>query len=270
MLETIIHETNIEIRMICMPITLLGLDASRKCMLDSDIDNVYHVLMKEVNELFSKKQGNEVIITLCNTGEGGASQLKDYIEKYSKLNYEIIPLAISNKKILVNEVKKIREVKDIHAFVGAYNPKLFGIPFISISDILNVEPSKIDRILEFTMEYSSNIDYEPIYKYLDEQLEHISINKLKQIVPKVIEDIKKIENLSADQELGLFVHIACLINRLLANEKIPRNVHTHRYIMKYEVEFKELLKVFKRVEKRFKVLISDDEIAHVLAIIKKL
>lgn len=270
MLETIIYETNIEIRMICMPITLVGLDASRKCMLDSDIDNVYHGLIKEVNELFSKKQGNEVIITLCNTGEGGAIQLKDYIEKYSKLNYDIVPLAISNKKILLSEVKKIREIKDIHAFVGAYNPKLFGIPFIPMSDILNVDPSKIDRILDFTMEYNSNIDYEPIYEYLNEQLEHISINKLKQIVPKVIEDIKKIEKLSDDQEMGLFVHIACLINRLLGNERIPKNVHTHRYIMKYEVEFKELLKVFKRVEKRFKVVISDDEIAHILAIIKKL
>jgi len=270
MLETIIQETNIEIRMICMPITLLGLDASRRCMVDGDIDNVYHGLMKDVNDLFSKKQGDKVLITLCNTGEGGALQLKEYIEKYSKLNFEIIPLAISNKKVLLTEVKKIRELKDIHAFVGTYDPKLFGIPFISISDLLNTDSSKIDKILDFSVTDSSKIDFEPIYEYLDEQLDHISVNKLKKIVPDLIEDIKRIEKLSIDQELGLFVHIACLINRLLSNERVPANLHTSRYIIKYEVEFKELLKIFKKIERRFKVVISDDEIAHVLAIIKKL
>lgn len=270
LLETIIQETNIEIRMICMPITLLGLDASRKCMVDGDIDNIYHGLMKEVNEMFSKKQGEEVIITLCNTGEGGALQLKEYIEKYSKLNFDVIPLAISNKKVLLNEVKKIKEMKTIHAFVGTYDPRLFGIPFISISEVLNVDTSKIDKLLSFSIENSSEIDFEPIYEYLDEQLEFVSVTKLKKIVPEVIEDIKRIEKLSIDQELGLFVHIACLINRLLANERIAENIHTHRYVMKYEMEFKELLKIFKKIEKRFKVLISDDEIAHVLAIIKKL
>lgn len=270
MIETIMEETNIEIRMICMPITLLGLDASRRCMLDSDIDNVYHGLMKEVNEMFVKKQGNDVIVTLCNTGEGGALQLKEYIEKYSNLDFEVISLAISNKKTLLNEIKKIREIKDIHAFVGTYDPKLFGIPFIPISEILNVDPSKIDRILSFTIEGSCKIDYDPIYQYLNEQLDYVSVSKLKKIVPEIIEDIKKLEKLSVDQELGLFVHIACLIDRLLAKERVPENSHTHRYLIKYEIEFKELLKIFKKIEKRFKVLVSDDEISHVLEIIKKL
>ena len=67
-----------------MPVTLIGLDAARKCSMENDIDVVYHSVLTEIANLkegFIRKP--KVIITLCNTGEGGAEQLKEYIDKYS-------------------------------------------------------------------------------------------------------------------------------------------------------------------------------------------
>lgn len=270
MLESIEKEINVEIRTIYMPITLIAIDAARKCLMDNDIDNIYHSILSGIKTENTKKDYKpEAIITLCHTGEGGAVQLNEYIKKYSNFNGDIIPLAISDKKRLVNEVKKIAELKEIIAFVGTYNPKLFAIPFVSISEIMQANPKNIDKVIRQIPIGIVDVDYESIYAYLDEQLEFVSISKLENILPKVIEEIKLIETLSEDQELGLFVHIACLINRILGGEPTPININSQRYQEKYQEEFKQLLKVIKKIEKAFKIIISDDEIITILSIMKR-
>ena len=77
MLETIEEETNIKIRLINMPITLIGIDIARRCSMESDIDYIYHLTHLEMNKMRNYEEKlNQVIVTLCHTGEGGAIQLK--------------------------------------------------------------------------------------------------------------------------------------------------------------------------------------------------
>ena len=113
MLETIEEETNIKIRLINMPITLIGIDIARRCSMESDIDYIYHLTHLEMNKMRNYEEKlNQVIVTLCHTGEGGAIQLKRYIDQYSKLNMKTIPLAISAKDELIHEVSELKNQLD--------------------------------------------------------------------------------------------------------------------------------------------------------------
>lgn len=268
MLETIQDETNIPLRLIYMPVTLIGLDAARKCSMEEDIDVVYHSVLTELANLkegFIRKP--KVIITLCNTGEGGAEQLKEYIDKYSNLNIKTIPLAISHKKTLLNEVMTIQQANEIHAFVGTYNPKLFGIPFISISEVFSTKPKELDQILLFKPINEKSINYEEIDLNLEEQLRSLPIHKLRKILPAVMEEMITKYSLNEDQEIGLYMHIACMINNLLENKALPKNPNTEFIVSNREEDFKYVSKIMKKIEKSFNIIIPDDGIAYVLEII---
>lgn len=71
MLTTIQGELAIKIRMIQVPVTLVGVDAARKSARVMDVDDVYHLVQVDLNQLNAEKTTkDELIITLCHTGEG--------------------------------------------------------------------------------------------------------------------------------------------------------------------------------------------------------
>lgn len=275
MFEEIIRETRIEIRLLYMPLTLLGIEASRRASLDEDIDTTYHQLVQNTRSLMNEEfQGyrSPVIITLCHTGEGGALQLKKYIELHTDKYRDIIPLAISDRKQLIEKIKEIQELYRIHSFVGTYDPNLFGIPFISIKEIFECDPDKIDAVLDFNPIQNLPINMEDIYTYLDESLEYVDIVKIRKFLPPLLECLEGVSGsvLSIDQKLGLFIHIACNIDRCCANEKTPANLKRNQIFMKYEQLTKDIARCFKPLEKNLNIIVTDDEIAHIVCIIKKI
>lgn len=275
MLRNIANETGIEIRPIYMPITLLGIEAARRSMLDEDIDGTYHHLLQNIQKIYSQDEYQykaPIYVTLCATGEGGAIELKKYIERYSNKNREIIPLAISDRKELVEKVKKLIEIYSIKSFVGTYNPNLFGIPYISIQEVFECPNDKIDQLLEFNPIIDKEFDMEAIYAYLDDSLEYVDIEKLRKYLPSLLDSIEMIssESLDADQKLGLFIHIASSINRSLSKEKSPINHKREQIFTKYESLTKDIARLFKPVERSFGIIVNDDEIANIVCIIKKL
>lgn len=275
MLINISKETGIEIRQLYLPITLLGIDAARRSMLDEDIDNTYHHLLQNIQQIYAQeeyKYKEPIYITLCATGEGGAAELKKVIERYSTKPRIIIPLAISDRKLLVEKVKDLLEVYSIKSFVGTYNPNLFGIPFLSIQDVFECPPDKIDQLLEFNPIGEKGLDMEEIYAYLDDSLEYVDIQKVRKYLPNLLDSIETVSNetLDLDQKLGLFIHIASSINRSLSKESSPINRKREQIFAKYEFLTKELVRLFKPIERSFGIIINDDEIANIVCIIKKL
>jgi transcriptional regulatory protein LevR/transcriptional regulator with AAA-type ATPase domain len=270
MLISIEEELKIVIRQRLVPITAIGIEFARRAALDENIDSVYQGAMKSLSseEISFKK----VIVTLCTTGEGGAKELKRYIQQYGHVDdMEIIPLSISDKDRLREELIKIMNNDIIHCVIGACNPNLFALPFIPISDIFGIKKEKLPELLRLNRDEKRTFNYDAVFRYLEEQLEHINVGKLKKVLPQVINEINdKIYELPLDSEVGLFVHIACCVDRISGNIPTPENVRKNIIIEKYNRQFKELLKLLKPIEKAFNILISDDEIANILTIIYKL
>lgn len=271
MIETIAEEVDVKIRYMNIPVTLIGIDIARKCFMENDVDYVYHIANLEMNKMHrSEDKRNEIIVTLCHTGEGGALQLKSYIDRYSKLGMKTIALSISTRGQLLREVFALQKTYSIHSFVGTYDPRLLGIPFISISKIFENKKENLDRILMFEPIQSRTFDYTEIYQYLEEQLKYTSIPKLKTVLPGVIDEFSLMYSLNEDQRIGLFMHLSCLIERLLEGNIAVKDSDKNKVITVFEDDYKEIVKILNVLEKTFRVIIDDFEIATIIKIIKQL
>nr|WP_286208007.1 PRD domain-containing protein [Clostridium caldaquaticum] len=271
MLETIAEEIDVKIRYINIPITLIGIDIARKCSMESDIDYVYHMANVEINNMKkNEEKHNNIIITLCYTGEGGAIQLKRYIDQYSKLGMKTIALSISSRNELLKEVLALQKTYNIHSFVGTYDPKLFGIPYISIEKVFKSSKEDLDRILMFEPVNSHSINYNDVYKYLEEQFRYVSISKLKTVLPNIIDEFSILYPFTEEQRVGLFMHLACLVERLLEGKSIIDNADKNKIISIFEEDYQAIVRILKTLEKTFKIIINDSEIANIIMIVKKI
>lgn len=271
MIDMIADEIDVKIRYINIPVTLIGIDIARKCSLESDVDYVYHMANLEINNMQrNEEKHNSAIITLCHTGEGGAMQLKLYIDNYSKLGMKTIALSISKRDELLKEILELKKTYHIHSFVGTYDPKLLGIPFIPIQKIFERPKEDLDRILMFEPLNASSFDYNDMYQYLEEQLRYVSISKLKTVLPDIIDKFSMYYTLTEDQRVGLFMHLACLVERLLEGKSISNNTDKNKIISLFEEDYEVVVKILKPLEKTFKIIIDDNEIVTIIMIIKKI
>ncbi|WP_057817166.1 PRD domain-containing protein [Schleiferilactobacillus perolens] len=271
MLETISEETNIKIRSIQIPITLIGIDAARKSAMETDVDYVYHTISTDIQQMVvTEQQRPKLIVTLCHTGEGGAEQLKNYIDQYSKLGIQVKALAMANKQELVSEVNDLRKVYQIHAFVGTFNPQLFGVPFIPINKVFENTRKDLDQILMFKPVLSNAFAYDQIYRYFQEEFKYADVALLKRFLPEIMDELCLAYDLKEDQRVGLFVHLGSMVERCLADDTTVSEPQGKQILTHYPEDVRRIGKILKPLEKSFKIIVTDDEIASIVTIVRKL
>lgn len=280
MIENISLETKIKVKSIEIPLTLIALEASRKAtntmsldMLYEDITESYQKNVYSLRNNYQLQEQTKVIITLCMSGEGTAVQIKNYLYEHLIFeDIEIIPLAISDKSILLEEINKLQEKHEIIALVGTYDPEIYNLPFIPISQIFETPVDKLNLLLSFNgVNKVTHVDYNMIYRYLSEQLEDFDIVTLKETLPRVIRQIKsKINKLTLDQELGLFLHIATNIYRVQYEEQRVVSMYKNKIISTNKKAYYELINILKEIEDEFAIKFTDDDYANMIGIIKKL
>ena len=104
--ETIAKETGINIHFLVSPTTLLALECARKITMNNNVTEIlddlkltYESYYPYVMENYKRTTMKNIIIALCMTGEGGAIQIKQYLDKHLDIeNAEVIPLAMNNTK----------------------------------------------------------------------------------------------------------------------------------------------------------------------------
>ena len=271
MIDIISEEIDIEIRCLNIPITMIGIEAAHKCAMEKDVDSAHHLLCQELRGFgFEDNHRNSVIITLCHTGEGGAVYLKNYIDQYSNLGIKTIAMEFTDRKALLKEIMSLKKAYSIHAFVGTYNPKLLGIPFLSISALLEVSPENLDRILMFEPLSLPYMNYAKVYDHLAEQFKYASISKIKSVLPQVVDELAGTYSLDSEQTLGLFIHLACAIERILSGKYVEKNSDAKELVNALDEDYRTIARIVKQLEKAFKIIIDDNEIGTLIMILKQI
>lgn len=282
MAELISKETGVQIRTVAVPGTLIAVDCSRKAASASSLEELHEDAMGSCRDFYtniaepegrSHHKNTPVIITLCMTGEGGAVQMKSYLEKHAGLNgIQVIPLSISDRKALLNEVNRLREEHEIRCIIGTYDPGMHGIPFISVVKLFETPADKLDMLLTIPESDHTPVNYEMIFSYLSSQMPALDIKKLRKSLPRALAKIKRIsaEGLDQNQELGLFLHIACAIDRLQNGEAMPEKGNRQGIISRNKRLYNDLREILSGLEETFDIRFSDDELAYMIAMVKKL
>lgn len=271
MIDAIIEETGIKICCLQVPITLIGIDAAQKCEAEYDADTVYHSVCKALREQqYHHNPRNSVIITLCHTGGEGANYLKQYIDQYSRLGIKTIAFNISGRRILLREAMELKRTYRIHAFVGTYDPKLLGIPYIPASTLLNVAPKNVDRVLMFEPVQLSPADYSGVYESLQEQLKFTSVAKLKRVLPNVVDELTVMYDLDADRAQSVFIHLAFMVEKILSEGNSVENPQAQKIMEVLAEDCRAVSRILRPLEKTFKIIIDDNAISTLIMILKKI
>ena len=250
MLLEIENELEIPIRQVRVPVTTLGIELARRTLTENDPDKILQSTVESIDGLDCYRK---YIVTLCTTGKGGAEELKRYIEKYGQLeDTEVIPMSVTDKELLRDNLKHLMTTGVVQCIVGTYDPGMFAIPFLPISEVFGARKESLPRLLRLEKEAKAKIDYDAMFAYLGEQLTHTDIEKLRKILPDIMKEINAaLRELSLDAEAGLLIHISCCIDRLLAKQEVATNPRKAAILLLYDKEFKKLLKIVKPLEKTF-------------------
>jgi len=257
-----------------MPITTMGFEFSRRAAVQGDIDVLHRDFLSSISGLVTVNK--PVILTLCGTGQGGALQLKQYLDQHGDDgDFDVIPLSTQDGEQLKAEMSAILNDTVIHCVVGTHDPGLYSIPFIPISEVFATDPDRLPDLLHLRSQTKekrrSQMDYDVVYTYLDEHLEHVESVRLKKLLPVAIGQINsEMAALSFDADLGLLVHLACAINRILAGEDTPTILRREQVITLHRDAYRTLRGIVKPLERAFKIIFNDDELAALLIIIYKL
>ncbi len=269
-LDSIAQETGVQIRAMSFPIPLIGIEWSRRAVLAEDTDSLFSGMMQSLN--LYQIHFPRVIVALCTTGEGGAQELKSYIERYGKADdIEIVAMAGADREKLKAELSELQKRALPVCIVGTQDPKLFNIPFVSIADVLSCSTAVLPEVLRGKNREKKHIDIQQVFDYLEEQFEYADARKLRKLLPPIVEQFNEsVISMSIDTEIGLLMHIACSINRLCSGASTPQNLRREDIIFQHGEAYRTLRKELKPLEKAFRIIFPDDELANILMIIFKL
>ena len=102
------------------------------------------------------------------SGEGGALQIKKYLEKNIEFqNIDIVPLSMGSKNQLIIQINHLKDKYNILYVVGTFDPHLHGISFVSVSKLFNVPVEKLSELFSVNGKYlqQKRVKYSLILKY---------------------------------------------------------------------------------------------------------
>lgn len=278
MAESISIDTQIPIKTLEVPATLIAIDASRKANMNENINDLYESVVssydlnyQSVRKDYAKAQNSKVIITLCVSGEGGAVQVKDYLDENLKdKDIMTVPLSLADKILLQNEIDEIRENHQILYVIGAYDPKIMGIPYISLTELFDGESLRVKNLLEKSDIVNNNSTYKKVFDFIESQYENFDVQSLREEMPDIMRKLGKlVPDFTTEQELGLLMHISSNIYLLQINGNKKSNLGSNTTILNNKRLYNEIKDILMTLECTFLINFSDEDIANIILILKK-
>lgn len=273
MLHVLSLELKMQIKGVYFPLVGMANEWARKSTMPYTSEQLSNEILEDLKTC--SKIEKKVIVALSTKEEGMEKQLVDYLEKYNKDNsVKVIGLAISDDAMLKEKLLSIMDEYVIDCIIGTYDPKIVAVPYIPVSKVLG---KSITRIGSISSEGGNDDNYrywdmekEEIYQYLLENLSNVDMTKARPLIESLIVSLKNQYVISKSTEIGLIMHISCGIDKMIGNDKMPIYPNRDEIIKKYYEEYKNLRKLIKPIENKFRIIVSDDEFANLLAIVKKL
>lgn len=265
-------EFKIKTRTVPLVSTLHVLEATRKAIIGSSLDEVYKKTL-EVNNLYNNdildyepeksEEKKLAIITVCTTGEGTAKFIKTIIENSISIDHkliDIVPINFIGKENIYDRINKIKNLYEILCFVGPFELDI-DYPQFMLDDIIDGKCiNEIQRL----------IDVERTYLKMHETF----YNKLKNIDGKVVvKDIRKfIKTVSEDLDIkittevliGIAFHMVCMIDRILEGRNSDNFEGKKGYIKENSNLYRVIKSACTSINTKYLISISDDEICYLM------
>ena len=224
------------------------------------------------------REKRKLVICSCASGIGVAEKLKSVILDSLPEECMIEVLSYDYNSLLQNGIQNsCFENYEVLCVVGTLNPNIANLPFIALDDlILQESQNTLDQYLAPYLS-ASNLDEfkKNIVKNfsLSNIMNALTILNPTKLLEHVADAIDRLQNemhlsLSNNTCFGLYVHVSCLIERLVMN----RGIEVYRNIEGFQTEQKLFIELVERsfaaVESFYGVRIPVEEIGYMFDYVK--
>jgi transcriptional regulator with AAA-type ATPase domain/transcriptional regulatory protein LevR len=234
--DTIQHELNVPIKTLSSVNLPMVLEAGRQSLLsDQTLDGMYEAAKKALTVFMDKDQQEKearkkrLIATVCFTGEGAAQLLESWLEnQLSKLDDDVIIRAVRIDPITkdTSVLNDLKNYYDVVVIIGTVPVSIEGIPYIPAWELLQNEGiSRLHKLLEisrkaelphFSEDISANEIYNLIIRGLQEITRYVNPKAIGDLLRDQMPAIRNYYGWDNSRELGMWMHIGSLIDRLIS------------------------------------------------------
>lgn len=284
--DMIYERTGIPVKTVEMVSTPMVLEAARKALMMSSLEEVYYSVVNLSPYLgriymsgtaYESRIKDDVIITACMTGTGAAVKMKNILEKLIKdsdKKADIIPIDIASIEEYNRKLSQIKREKNIIAVISAIKPEDETLTYISPKDLIE---GKLD---DLTLKLACS-------RQFDEKDENIVIlNRMRDVIRENIEiDAEKYIdgfiglyknlkargiNLNENMLVGLVLHLACIIKKMMTGDYLKeKNTIAQKDFLaeQYKNELDIIRDALKPMEKYFNIKLPDEEYINFIKVI---
>ncbi|WP_194165642.1 sigma 54-interacting transcriptional regulator [Oceanobacillus sp. CFH 90083] len=262
--------------------TSMVIEAGEKILQNKPIHDILAKMEEQVPQYqiieppVTKKEN--VIITTCDTGIGTAMKFKELLDRIFKdiQNIDVIAYDYSSLKHAGTEANYFNEY-NILGIVGSLDPGIEGIPFVAIEDIISGNNQfKWYEILEAVLTESEiSILNDKLLKQFSTQsvLDHITILNPEKIINHVEKTLSLLQEmfqveLSNSSKISLYIHISCLIERLVKQQPIEVYTDLESFKQSHHEFIRGIKKAFIQLENVYNISLPISEIGYIFDIIK--
>ena len=214
-----------------------------------------------------------LILCSCMSGMGAAERLREVILSSLPRNSIIKVKSYNYYDLLKNIMNDVLFEDDkVICVVGTMNPNIKGLNFIAIEDlVINTESQNFDVYFK---DYLSPEDLDVFKKNilknfsLSNIMNTLTILNPNKLLEYVTEALEKLQNrmkvhLSNKICLGLYMHVCCLIERLILHQDIEIYPNIEEFVAKQNSFISNVKDSFKEIECYYKVQIPTEEIGYI-------
>lgn len=255
----------------------LALDVAIKVRQNMPVKRIMESIHHEdyLNKMIyiENRKKEKAILTVCATGIATAEKISNLLRDSFPRNIDcqVIEYAYSS---LVQDGRKsaIFDRYDVPVIIGTMDPNVEGIPFISIEDMIEKQnvgllQSALGHFLsseeldKFSQNIIKNFSLQNLLDYLTILNPKKIVTYVEEIVDNIQKDFKM--NMSGNTMVGLYLHISCLIERLITDKYITKYENIEQFEKEHQSFITVVKKAFKNLEKHYCVEIPVSEIAYI-------
>ena len=249
---------------------------SLKQIFDQSIENI-NISYK----IAERKEKEKIILCSCATGLGTAEKLKEILEDSLPEKLSVKVLTYDYSTLVKNHLgSEFFERYEVLCIVGTLNPNIPGLQFVSIEDLI------VNESFGFLTDYFEGLlSKEDMDQFQKNLLKNFSLtniimnltflnpNKLLEHVADSIDVLQTLLNTTFTNNMcfGLYVHICCLIERLVSRDGIDSYIKTlDECSLEFQDFYFNLKSAFQKVEKYYRIQIPIEEVEYIYIYIQNM
>ncbi|WP_119327237.1 sigma 54-interacting transcriptional regulator [Companilactobacillus musae] len=227
--------------------------------------------------LLPHKKQKKAIITCCHSGMGSAVQIQEIIKNSLKkfdVDIEILPYDFG--KLSRNKRNELPfELYDVIAIVGTANPKISGIPYLSLDGLLSGD--HIDQLIKIlnntkSMDYSELKDALLMNFTIKRMISSVTILDPNSLIKITDSTVSKMENLlstkfKTNKRILLIIHESGMVERLIRKQTLDQQNDIAEFELKHQKMFDLVSQAVQPLEEQYNIKISPEEIRLIIEII---